>query len=169
VRKNNTMPRAREKMLLRASKSLMSFGSLMSFWSFASLRSLLPLCLLLTIGCATPSGPKIERQISQSLPARRPDYPILITTGQYADPSIEIAAVTTQAYDDRLVDDLGKAELRRIARSLGGDAVVRLTQNGVFEEEGRHKRWPFYKFGFPVENKLSLTGIVIRFKREGKE
>jgi hypothetical protein len=138
----------------------LSLRSLASFWSF------LPLCLLLTVGCATTQWPKIERQISQSFPARPPDYPILITTGQYTEPSIEIAAVTTQPYDDRFLDDLGKAELRRIARSLGGDAVIRVTRNGVFEEEGRHKKWPFYKFGFPVEDKFSLTGIVIRFKRE---
>jgi len=136
--------------------------------SSMSLMPLMSLCFLFALGCAT-TGPRIERQIQQTFPPRPPDYPIQITSGQYTDPCVEIAEVTTQAYDDRLVDDLGKAELRRIARTLGGDAVVRVTRNGVFEEEGRRKRWPFYKFGFPVEDRLSLTGIVVRFKREGNE
>jgi len=97
---------------------------------------------------------------------RPPDYPISLTEADYRESYIEIAEVTTSPYDDRLVDSLGRSQLRDIARKLGGDAVIRITRNSVIVEETGYRPGALLRYGTRFVDKQSLTGVVVRFKRD---
>lgn len=100
-------------------------------------------------------------------PSRPPDYPIELTEYDYKEPYEELGQVKTGTYDDRLLETQGMSELRKIARQMGGDAVVRISRNSDISEEVGYRPGALYRVGTKFVNKTSLTGVVVRFKRTG--
>jgi len=127
--------------------------------------------LLLTSGCARAVG-RVQRLTQQVYPPRPSDYPIQITEADFEtdlvrdDPYVEIAIVTSRAYDDRVIDIAGPADLRKLARALGGDAVIRVVRNGVVREEFGYRPGNLTRRGARFTDQCTLSGIVVRFKRE---
>lgn len=111
-------------------------------------------------------GPRIERHVLYRFLPRPSDYPIVLSETTFVEPHIAIATVTTRPYDDRLVESLGKSELRKTARRLGGDGVIRITRNSRVVEEFGYRPGNLLRYGPAFVDKVSLTGIVVRFKRE---
>jgi hypothetical protein len=121
---------------------------------------------LLCSACAT--GPKI-RIVSDGAYAPRPhDYEIALTENDFKEPYVEIAQVTTRFYEDRMVDQLCRVELRRAARKLGGDAVVRIGREALTGEELGYRPGGLFRRGTRFVDKYALTGVVVRFDRNGK-
>lgn len=99
-------------------------------------------------------------------PSHSDDYPISLTEGDYQEPYVELREVSTKLYDDRVVESLGKAELKKLARKYGGDAVIHITRSGAVTEEFGYAPGTLYRFGTRYVSKTRMSGIVIRFKRE---
>ena len=122
--------------------------------------------LLLATGCARAVG-RVQRLTQQAFPPRPSDYPIQITEADFKDdPYVEIAIATSRAYDDRMIDVAGPADLRKLARALGGDAVIRIVRNGVVREEFGYRPGNLMRRGARFTDQCTLSGIVVRFKRE---
>jgi hypothetical protein len=141
--------------------------------SFFGLLSISIPCLFAS-GCATVSNDigavfNIRMISTRSYDARPSNYEIALTENDFKEPYIEIAEVRTHAYEDRLVDQLGRNELRRVARDLGGDAVIRIARNAVVREEMAYRPGNFYRIGTQWVDKYTLSGVVVRFTRNEKK
>lgn len=124
---------------------------------------LLLTCLLALAACAG-SG-RVQHLADQSFPSRPEDYPISITEGDYADPYLELALVKTPMYRLDQVDKAGTAELRRMARDLGGDAVIQVRMMGGIGEQRGYRFGNLSRRGSHPESRYLLTGMVVRFHR----
>ena len=78
---------------------------------------------------------KIDRYPGETFSANPSDHPIRITEKDFSEPYIVLGEVTTKGYDDRVVDVAGKEELCRLARSIGGDGVIRMSRKYVEKRE----------------------------------
>ncbi len=121
-----------------------------------ALAALLLCAATLSAGCHSNKSP---------YPPRPPDYPIELTEYDYKEPYEELGQVKTDPYDDRLIDTQGMGELRKMAREMGGDAVVRISRNSDISEEVGYRPGALLRVGTKFVNKTSLTGVVVRFKR----
>ena len=99
--------------------------------------------MLAAAGCSLNrlQEPSIVLLHEKNFAPRPPDYPIAVTEADFKEPYVQIAQVTTSPYDDRMVDSLGKQELRELARRLGGDAVVHVSRNLQVIEEKTYRPW----------------------------
>lgn len=110
-------------------------------------------------------GTRIERLSDTFYNPRVTNYEIAVTEYDYKEPYDEIAIVTTKAYDDRQVEVAGMSEMRRTARKLGGDAVVRLSRDGVVRNEIGYRPANLTNLGPVFVDKYVLRGVVVRFRR----
>jgi hypothetical protein len=116
------------------------------------------LCAATLAGCHSNTSP---------YPPRPPDYPIELTEYDFKESYEELGQAKTAPYDDRLLDTQGMGELRKIARKMGGDAVVRISRNSDISEEVGYRPGALLRVGTKFVNKTSLTGVVVRFRRAG--
>lgn len=108
---------------------------------------------------------RIRRIADEKYSPRPPEYPIHVTGGDLANPYRELAVVTTRAYDERVIEVAGMADLRTIACELGGDAVVRVVHNGVVAEEFGYDPGSLTRWGTRFDPRYTLTGVVVRYER----
>jgi hypothetical protein len=123
------------------------------------LVSLLAVGLL--AGCA--SNPQIRHLMAKRHAPHPPDYPIAITSGDIQEAYRRLALVRTPLYDEWDYEQAGRAELERLARQLGGDAVIEATATPTFSKRGGLglKR----KLNPAPQGKMHYTGVVVRFLR----
>ncbi|MBN1867767.1 hypothetical protein JW916_10785 [Candidatus Sumerlaeota bacterium] len=119
---------------------------------------------ILSSACAT--GYNVRRISDRAYAPRPRDYKIALTENDFKEPYVEIAQVTTRYYEDRLVDQLGRVDLSRAARKLGGDAVIRIARNAILGQEAAYRPGALFHRGTQFVDKYSLTGIVVRFARD---
>ena len=121
--------------------------------------------ILVLMGLAAACGtPGVINPLSRhSYPARSANYPIALFDDVCPQPYEVIAEVTTKAYDDRVVDITGKEELRAMARKMGGDAVIRVSRNGVVREEVGYRPGALFRMGTRFVDRYTLSGVVVRY------
>jgi hypothetical protein len=125
----------------------------------------LALACLALVAC-NPYPRRVMRLTGTEFRPRPQDYPIAVTENNYETPYIALAAVTTKPYNINEIDTAGPQQLRQMARELGGDAVVRMSRNAMVVEEVDYRPGEVLKVGTRFEDKYTLSGIVVRFKRE---
>ena len=125
------------------------------------------LLLGLALAASACSTNRSMRMLTAERFARRlPDYPIELTESDYQEPHREIAVLTTGFYREDLLDTAGRAELRRLARRVGADAVVKISRRGETSEEVAYRPGNLFRTGTRFVEKTALTGVAVRFERE---
>jgi hypothetical protein len=119
---------------------------------------------ILLSGCGKFSS-DIDYLSSARYPAQPDDAEITITEGDLDTGYTEIAMVTTKSYDDRMVESAGRAELRRLARKVGGDAIINMTRDSNVEEEWTYRPGNLLRSGMRFTNRSTLSGIVVRLSQ----
>jgi hypothetical protein len=125
---------------------------------------LLMVCLLALgclAGCASPS--QIQYLMERRHLPHPPDYPIGITSGDIKEPYQRLALVRTELYSEWEYEQAGHAELARLARQMGGDAVIDATAVPAFSKWGGPglKR----KMDPQPQGKVYYSAVVVRFNR----
>lgn len=123
-----------------------------------------PVCFLIltcflsvTVGCSLLP--------SQSL-SHSDSYPISLTTGDYEEPYEEIRIVKTKLYDDMAIDSMAPAELKKLARKYGCDAVIHITRESMVSEQFGYAPGVLFRIGTRYVSKTRLSGVAIRFRRD---
>lgn len=130
-----------------------------SRWSGRS--CLLSVVALLAFGCASPAT--YRPLTSEHFPQRPADCPVVISDGSCEQPYTAIAEVTTQPYESRILDVAGRQELEKMARRLGGDAVIRVARNDVTREEFGYRPGALFRLGTRFVDRSTLTGVVVQY------
>jgi len=110
---------------------------------------------------------QVEYLAAQTYAPRPPDYPISLTKGDYQEPYTEIALIRTGFYDERHVEARGNAQLREVAREIGGDAVIGIARESQVVEAIDYQAGGLLRTGTEFEERIALTGTVVRFVRGG--
>lgn len=126
----------------------------------------LAMAILLTIAACASYPRRTLRLTGTEFRPRPPDYPIALTEDDYKTPYVALAVITTRAYQDEVVDVAGRQDLEQMARELGGDAVVRISRNALVVEDLAYRPGEVLRIGTRFEGKSSLSGVVVRFRRE---
>jgi hypothetical protein len=125
-----------------------------------SLTLSVPLVALL-IGCA--SSGTCHRLTAERFPPRPGNHSILVTEGDCAQPYQVIAEVASRPHDARILDVVGRAEIEKMARDLGGDAVIRVARDTATREEIGYQIGRPLRRGTNFVERTTLTGVVVRF------
>ncbi len=110
--------------------------------------------------------PKIDYLTPERYNPRPPSYPIPVTKEDFDHPYKVLAQVRTSDYDQRMVEVSGYEELRSMARRIGGDAVIRVVWDSQVRDNIDYDPGVFINWRQEMEERVILTGLVVRFERE---
>ncbi len=119
---------------------------------------------LCTVGCGPRAGVRMLTTYDYS--AYPADYPVVVTEDDLDVPYTEVAEVWTRPFDDRALETAGTAELRDIARGLGGDAVVHVTRDIELYEKLGYRPGNLLRHGTRFEDGWVLRGVVVRLRKQ---
>lgn len=97
---------------------------------------------------------------------RPAEYPISLTPNDYQEPYEEIAVIQTRSCRDDMLDTIGTADLRDLARKVGADAVVHVSRRSETGEEVAYRPGNLLRSGTRFVERSALVGVAVRFRRE---